>query len=163
MAAKKQTFEVVLRDDQAFEIPFDVRATYGEARPAVKMTVCGETRPTRVIVYGGKSMLGIWKAMIAKHELRPGQTIEVTLEPDTEARVVTPPKELAAILKKNAAARTGWQAMSYTHQREWATAIADAKKPETRERRIAQAIEALTKRAKTPRPRGAKPRSPRDR
>ncbi len=150
MAAKKQTFTVTLRDDGAFEVPLDVRAIYGEARPALKMTLCGETHPTRVMVYGGKPMLGIWKAVLAKHGLRGGQKLEITLEPDTAERKIEPPKELAAKLKRNAAARAGWAAMSYTHQREWAQAIADAKKPETRERRVAQAIAALVARGKKP-------------
>jgi uncharacterized protein YdeI (YjbR/CyaY-like superfamily) len=33
--------------------------------------------------------------------------------------------------------------MSYTHQREWMLWIEDAKKPETREKRITKAIEKL--------------------
>jgi hypothetical protein len=147
-ATAKHTFTVALRDDGAFEIPFDVRAAYGQARPAVKMTLCGETYPTRVMVYGGKYLLGIWKAVLAKHALRGGQTLEVTLEPDNDQRTIEPPAELAAALKKNASARGGWAAMSFTHQREWATAIRDAKKPETRERRVAQAVAALVARGK---------------
>jgi hypothetical protein len=156
----KQTFTVTLRDDGAFEVPFDVKAIYGEARPAVKMTLCGETHATRVMVYGGKPMLGIWKAVLAKHGLRGGQRLEITLEPDTGERKIAPPKELAAKLKKNAAARAGWAAMSFTHKREWAQAINDAKKPETRQRRVAQALEALVARAKKP---AAKARTSRSR
>lgn len=37
--------------------------------------------------------------------------------------------------------------MSFTHKREWAEAIRDAKKPETRERRVAQALAALVAKA----------------
>jgi hypothetical protein len=155
--ATKHTFTAMLTDDGGFEIPFDVRATYGQARAPVKMTICGETYPTRVMVYDGKYMLGIWKAVLAKHALRGGQPIEVTLAPDNEERTIEPPAELAAALKQNAAARTGWAAMSFTHQREWARAIADAKKPETRERRVAQAIAALVAKAKQAR--AAKPKS----
>jgi hypothetical protein len=143
----KQTFSVTLRADGGFELPIDVRAIYGEARPAVKMRVCGETFRTRVMVYGGKYYLGLWKALRERQKLRTGDTLEVSLEPDDTPRTVTPPKELAAALKKNAAARAGWEAMSFTHKREWAEAIADAKKPETRERRLAQAIEALVAKA----------------
>jgi hypothetical protein len=144
---KRQTVSVKLRDDGAFEVPIDVRAVYGEARPAVKMTLCGETFRTRVMVYGGKYFLGIWKAVLARHGLKAGATLEVVLEPDTAPRTVTPPKELAAAMKKNSAARAGWDSMSFTHKREWAEAIADAKKPETRARRVEQAITTLTARA----------------
>jgi uncharacterized protein YdeI (YjbR/CyaY-like superfamily) len=112
------------------------------------MTLCGETYRTRVAVYAGKYILGIWKAELQKHGLQDGQPIEVTLEADTEPRKVTLPKELAAVIKKNPAARAGWDAMSFTHQREWAKAIADAKKPETRAKRVGQAVAALTAKAR---------------
>jgi Bacteriocin-protection, YdeI or OmpD-Associated/Domain of unknown function (DUF1905) len=143
----KRTFVVALDAERNFEVPFDVRAVYGEARPAVKMTLLGKTFRTRVSVYGGKYFLGLWKAVREEHALEPGQELEVTLEPDHEPREIAAPKELAAAMKKNAAARAGWDAMSFTHKREWATAIADAKKPETRERRVAQAIAALVAKA----------------
>jgi hypothetical protein len=144
----KQTFKVTLRKDASFELPIDVRALYGEARPAVKMTIFGQSFRTRVMVYGKKSYLGLWKAVREEHDLRGGEIVEVTLEPDKKPRMVTPPKELAAVLKKNAAARAGWAAMSFTHKREWAVAIRDAKKPETRDRRVAQAVAALVARGK---------------
>jgi hypothetical protein len=139
----KKTFLARLREDGAFELPFDVRALYGRARPAVKMTVRGRTYRTRVAVYGGRYYLGLWKAVLAEEKLQGGETIEVTLEPDAAPRRVTPPKELAAALKQNTAARTGWQAMSFTRKREWAEAVREAKKLDTRRRRVAQAIQAL--------------------
>jgi bacteriocin resistance YdeI/OmpD-like protein/uncharacterized protein DUF1905 len=154
----KHTFKAKLRDNGTFEVPLDVRAMFGEARPAVKMTFCGETFSTRVAVYGGKSILGIWKAVRERLELVDGRTIEVTLEADATPRTVEPPKELAAALKKNAVARAGWEKMSFTHKREWAEAIRDAKKPETREKRIAQAIAALTEKAKAKSPRAERSR-----
>jgi Bacteriocin-protection, YdeI or OmpD-Associated/Domain of unknown function (DUF1905) len=144
----KQTFSVTLRDNGTFELPIDVKKLYGEARPAVKMTVFGQTFRTRVMVYGGKSVLGLWKALREEQGARDGDELEVTLEPDKAPRTVAPPKELAAALKKNAAARAGWAAMSFTHKREWAESIRDAKKPETRERRVAQAIAALVAKKK---------------
>ena len=143
----KHTFSAKLRDNGTFEVPLDVREVFGEARPAVKMTFRGETHPTRIAVYGGKHILGIWKAVRERLELRDGQTIEVTLEADRAPRTVELPKELATALKKNAAARAGWEAMSFTHRREWAKAIAEAKRPETREKRIADALATLTARA----------------
>ena|SRR5438874_1605589 len=144
MRRMKQTFSVTLGKDGSFELPIDVKAIYGEARPAVKMTVLGRDFRTRVMVYGGKSYLGLWKALREAEKLRGGERIEVTLQPDKTPRTVAAPKELAAALKKNAKARAGWAAMSFSHKREWAEAIRDAKKPDTRERRVAQAIAALT-------------------
>jgi hypothetical protein len=128
-------------------VPFDVKAMFGEARAPVQMTFCGETHTNRVAVYGGKYILGIWKAVLEKHDLRDGSSIEVTLEHDTAPRTITPPKDLAAALAKNAKAKAGWDAMSYTHQREWANAIAEAKKPETKQKRIEQALAAMVEKS----------------
>jgi hypothetical protein len=143
----RQTFSVTLGQDGSFELPIDVRATYGEARPAVKMTICGQTFRTRVMVYSGKSYLGLWKNVLAKEQLRGGEKLEVTLEPDQTPRTVTPPKELAAAMKKNAAAKAGWALMSFTHKREWAESIQEAKKPQTRERRVEKALAALVQKS----------------
>src|SRR4029079_2808367 len=115
VGAMKHKFTAVI-DKGGIEVPFDVKATFGEARAPVQMTFCGETHKNRVAVYGGKYILGIWKAVLAKHGLRDGSSIEVTLEHDTAPRTIKPPKELAAALAKNAAAKAGWKAMSYTHQ-----------------------------------------------
>jgi len=147
----KHTFTAVIKDG-AVEVPFDVKATFGEARAPVQMTFCGETHQNRVAVYDGKYILGIWKAVLEKHDLQDGKSIEVTLEHDTAPRTIEPPKELAAALAKNAKAKAGWDAMSYTHQREWANAITDAKKPETKTKRIEQAIEAMVAKTKTAKP-----------
>lgn len=143
----KRTFSVELRDDGSFELPIDVRAVYGEARPVVKMTILGETFRTRVMVYGGKSMLALWKAVREQHHLRGGERLEVTIDRDTTSRVVAPPRELAAALKKDARARAGWTAASFTQQREWAEGIASAKKPETRARRVKQALAGMLAKA----------------
>lgn len=54
----------------------------------------------------------------------------------------TPP-DLAAALKKNARARATYHAFSPSHQREYVEWITEAKRPETRTRRLAQTIEWL--------------------
>lgn len=57
----------------------------------------------------------------------------------------TPPEDLAAALAAAPAAREGFAAMSPGHRREYVAWIAGAKRPETRERRIAQAVEQLSR------------------
>jgi uncharacterized protein YdeI (YjbR/CyaY-like superfamily) len=44
--------------------------------------------------------------------------------------------------------RAEWDRLAFTHQREYAEAILDAKKPETRGRRIEKTIEALLERSR---------------
>jgi hypothetical protein len=61
-----------------------------------------------------------------------------------------PPPPLAAALAKNPAARERWDAIAPSHKREYATWIVDAKRDETRERRVAQAVQMLAEGRKTP-------------
>jgi uncharacterized protein YdeI (YjbR/CyaY-like superfamily) len=49
------------------------------------------------------------------------------------------------VLAKDKNARAAWEALSFTHQREHAEAIEDAKKPETRARRVEKTIAMLKK------------------
>ena len=71
--------------------------------------------------------------------------MKVTIELDTSTRDVTPPADLAKALKA-AGAWDRWREISYTHRREYAEAVTDAKKPETRRRRIDAAVKALSQR-----------------
>lgn len=143
----KKSFRAKLRDNGTFVVPLDVRALFGSARPAVKMTIKKKTYSTRVAVYGGKYILGIWKAVREKEGLEDGDTIAVTIASDSAPRTVKTPPALARALKKNARARKGWAKMSFTHRKEWANAIRDAKKPETKKRRIEQCVKACAAKA----------------
>jgi len=58
--------------------------------------------------------------------------------------VIDPPPDLKKALTQNANARAAWNKLSYTHQREHAEALLDAKKPETRLRRLAKTLSLLT-------------------
>ena len=62
---------------------------------------------------------------------------------DEAPRVVTPPAELEAALAAAPDARAVWDRHSYSHQREWAEYVDEAKRPETRERRSAKVVSAL--------------------
>lgn len=56
----------------------------------------------------------------------------------------TAPADLAAALKKNAKARATFDGFSPSHKREYIEWIVEAKREETRQRRLGQAIEMLT-------------------
>jgi uncharacterized protein YdeI (YjbR/CyaY-like superfamily) len=55
-----------------------------------------------------------------------------------------PPADFIKALKAAPLAWEQWRELSYSHQREHVAAIEDAKKPETRARRIEGAIRQLT-------------------
>jgi uncharacterized protein YdeI (YjbR/CyaY-like superfamily) len=67
----------------------------------------------------------------------------VELELDTAPRVIEPPADLARLLARDKKAAASWARLSYTNQREMARSLEEAKRPETRERRLAAALEKL--------------------
>jgi len=131
------------------EIPFDVEAAFGSKRPKVKATFDGEPyRGTAVRMGSDCHMMPILKGIRAKIGKQPGDEVTVTLELDTAPREVTPPKDFAAAMRAEPAACAFWKELSYTHQREYVQWIEEAKKPETRQRRIGKAITMLSERVR---------------
>jgi uncharacterized protein YdeI (YjbR/CyaY-like superfamily) len=76
--------------------------------------------------------------------VKAGDIVDIELEKDLEPRVLEVPPDFQSALDTNPAARIRWQKLSFTHQREYVESIEDAKKPETRIRRIQAAIDAIT-------------------
>jgi len=88
----------------------------------------------------------------ARHE-RQSQTIndaDGTVVVDREERIVTPPRDLQALLAKNARARAHFDTLSFTNRKEYVVWIVEAKKPETRDARVTKTIEMLSKGKKNP-------------
>lgn len=131
-----------------FEVPFDVKKEFGKARPPVKVSVNGHSYRSTVSVYGGKYYLPVRSERRDAAGLKHGDIIRVTVALDTAARTVQPPPELSAALAKNSAAKAQWQMLSYTHKKEHADAILQAKKPDTRARRVQKTLEMLAAKAK---------------
>jgi uncharacterized protein YdeI (YjbR/CyaY-like superfamily) len=75
-----------------------------------------------------------------------GETLSVTLELDTERREIKPPADLVKALKAAPPAWDRWRELSYSHQREHVEAIEEAKRPETRARRIESAAAMIAAR-----------------
>lgn len=131
-----------------FEVPFDVRKEFGRARPPVKVSVNGYSYRSTVSVYGGKYYLPVRQERREEAGLKAGDIIRATVALDTEVRTVDPPPELSVAFKKNSAARERWKKLSYTHKKEHAEAILQAKKPETRARRVEKTLAMLAAKAR---------------
>src|SRR3954454_12495227 len=112
-------------------VPFDVRALWGEARPPVKGTVNGVPFRSRLMVYGGETMLGLTNALRAQAQIAPGDEVEVVIERDEAPREVEVPPALQQRLDGDATAKAAFEKLSFTHRREYASWIAEAKKAET--------------------------------
>lgn len=114
----------------------------GGKRAAVTVTIAGKTARLRLGVMGGQNLIGISKANRAELGVDIGDTIAATIELDRAERTVDLPTDAAKALAK-AKLRKQFDALAFTHQREHVRAITEAKKPETRTKRIAAMLEKL--------------------
>ena len=143
--ARAKTFKTtIFREGSTCFIPltFDPKAVFGKVRAPVKVTLNGYTYRSTIAAMGGPPCIPLRKSNREAAGLEGGETINVRLELDTEPRVVKPPADLAKALKA-ASLWDRWQELSYSHQREHAEAVQDAKKPETRTRRIERAVQMV--------------------
>lgn len=112
--------------------------------PPVVVTIDGKSARLRVARMDGKNCIGLSKAARAELGVEIGDEVSATIEPDTAERTVDVPPELATALAQSPEAKAAFDALSYTRRKEHARSVAEAKKPETRDRRIAKIIESLT-------------------
>jgi hypothetical protein len=128
---------VVLTDEQVAAVG------EGAKRFPVVATVEGYTWRTTVARMRGEFLLGLSREVREGAGVEAGDTVDLQLELDTKPREVDVPEALATALAKDANARAAYEKLSYTHRKEYARWIAEAKRDETRERRVAKAIEQL--------------------
>ncbi|HEV3142027.1 MAG TPA: YdeI/OmpD-associated family protein [Vicinamibacterales bacterium] len=141
-----KTFKTTIyRDESTCFIPltFDPKEIFGKVRAPVKVTVNGYTYRSTIAAMGGPACIPLRRSNREAAGLEGGETLEVRLELDTEKREVKPAADLVKALKAATPAWDRWREMSFSHQREYAEAIEQAKKPETRARRIAGAVKMI--------------------
>ena len=112
-------------------------------KPPVTVTINGVTYRSSIAVMGGDFMVGVSAENRAKTGVQGGETHEITIELDTQPRVVEVPTDFADALNKSPQAKSAFEKMSYSHKSRHVLVINDAKTPETRVRRIEKAIEML--------------------
>jgi uncharacterized protein YdeI (YjbR/CyaY-like superfamily) len=79
-----------------------------------------------------------------------GDEVDVDVELDDAPREVDVPRELAAVLERDREAARAFEKLSYTHRREYARWIAEAKRADTKQRRVANVAEMLRSGIRTP-------------
>jgi Bacteriocin-protection, YdeI or OmpD-Associated/Domain of unknown function (DUF1905) len=143
-----KTFKAtIVRNDGMCYIPltFDPKAVFGKTRAPVTVTLNGYTFRSTIAAMGGPPFIPLRKSNQDAAKLDGITTLDVRIDFDTKPRVVKPPADLMKALKA-ASAWERWQELSFTHQREHVEAIEDAKKPETRTRRIERAVQMIRSR-----------------
>jgi len=128
----------------AVVVPATVMKALGsEGRPLVVVSINGHTWRSRVALMRGQCLIGISAANRAASGVTEADLIQVTLEPDTEPRVVPEPPDLAAALDKIPEARSAFDRLPFGLKRKHVTAIEEAKSPETRQRRVFKLVADL--------------------
>jgi uncharacterized protein DUF1905/bacteriocin resistance YdeI/OmpD-like protein len=131
--------------------PYDVEKEFGtKGKVPVKATFNGVAYTGSLIKYGNpQHMLGVAKAIREQLGKAPGDMIQVELWKDEEIRTLEVPADLQKLLKQNGLLPF-FDKLSYTHRKEYCRWITEAKKEETRLRRLEKAVEMLSKGVKTP-------------
>ena len=124
-------------------VPFDPAAVFGKVRAPVKVTVNGYTYRSTIASMGGTVCIPLRKSNREAAGLEGNETLQVTLTLDEAERTVEAPADLLKALRAAPGALARWGELSYSHQREHVEAIEEAKKPETRARRIEKAVEMV--------------------
>ena len=129
---------------RGLEIPPEVVAALGGGkRPRVAITINGHSWKSRVAIMRGRYLLGLSNANRKAAGVVTGDEVEVDVEFDAEPPVVVEPADFARALDADPVARAAYDRLAYSHKREHVRAIETAKRPETRLRRIEQAVAML--------------------
>jgi bacteriocin resistance YdeI/OmpD-like protein/uncharacterized protein DUF1905 len=127
------------------EVPEEVVLGFDAGkRVPVSVTLNGHTYSSTIGVMGGKYLVPVSAAIRKAAGVAGGEEHDVTLEHEAGPRTVDVPADLEAALAE-AGVREAFDALSYSQRKEHARTVAEAKKPETRERRILKVVEQLAR------------------
>lgn len=131
--------------------PFDVEKEFGtKGKVPVQAKFNGVPYAGTLIKYGNPlHMLPVLKAIREQTGTSPGDTVDVELWKDEKPRVIEVTADFQEAMKKQDLTSL-FDRLSFTHRREYCRWISEAKKDETRMRRVEKAVELLKKGVKTP-------------
>ncbi|HEV3205882.1 MAG TPA: YdeI/OmpD-associated family protein [Terriglobales bacterium] len=132
VAALKPSFDVVAFFQRKGRVPF-------------KGTINGFPFRSSLMNMGEGHMMVVNAQMRAGAKCKAGDTVAVLMELDEDRWTVAVPGYLKKIIYSDPKAKAFWPKLSFTHQKEYVREIEGAKKPETREKRIAAMMDALRK------------------
>ncbi|MGN7133309.1 YdeI/OmpD-associated family protein [Rhodococcoides corynebacterioides] len=144
MTALRLTTELVRRGPAAAIVLTDQQVeTLGPAKtPPVRVTIGDVTVRVRIGRMGGENLVGLNKAVRAELGVEAGRTVDALVELDEQSREVDVPTELAEALDAEGV-RAAFDALAPSARKEHARAVADAKRADTRARRVAAVVAAL--------------------
>jgi len=124
-----------------------VEALGAGGRPPVTVTLGGHRYRSTVASRGGRYLVPLSAENRAAAGVAAGDEVDVDIALDDAPREVTVPDDLAAALDPKT--RAIFDALSYTHRKEWVRWVEEAKKADTRATRIAKTVDGLRAGQKT--------------
>ena len=137
LQARGPAAAVVLDDAQVADVG------EGAKRFPVVATVNGYTWRTSVARMGGEFLVGLNREVREAAGVAADDEVDVRLELDTNVRDVDVPAALAEALSRDPEAAAMFERLAFTHRKEFARWVAEAKRDETRQRRVEQAVEMI--------------------
>jgi hypothetical protein len=140
----RATIEGTGKTAAGIRVPDDLVAALGPSRkPPVVMTINGHSYRGSVAWMGGEFWIGVTNDFRRTAGVAAGDEVDVDLVLDTQPREVSVPTDLTAALEADPEARAFFDGLSYSNKRRIVEPVADAKNPETRQRRIEKAVARL--------------------
>ena len=132
-------------------IPFDVKKAFGrKSHVKVKAWIDG------FLYRGSIADMGEGNSLIVTKEIRrmlgkyPGDQVHIVIEEDKDERAIEIPADLKDAFRKNPEAVKFFITLSHSNRKEYVKWITDAKRQETRVKRLTMIIELLLKKRKNP-------------
>src|SRR5262249_17869385 len=124
--------------------PFDVPEVFGtRARVPVRGTINGFPFRSSLMPMDGCHFMVVNRTIRDGAGVKAGDRVKVVMERDDAERSVDVPELLKKALAKSKAAQGNWEKLSFTHKKEIARSIVEAKQEQTRARRLAKAMDIL--------------------
>ena len=144
----RKQFKAKLRGDEsrkdasaAFTLPFDTREIWSKAKVPVKVTINDYTWRSTVGNRGGIQYIVVNAEARRSAGVKAGDLVSIALEPDTEKREIKIPTPLQKALGAKLTQKL--KALSFTHKKEFIVWYSEAKKDDTRTRRVEKMKEML--------------------
>jgi hypothetical protein len=115
----------------------------GTRRFPARVTVNGHTLRGTVTRMRGEFLFGLSRALREQAGLTIGDAVTYTMALDGAPREVELPDDLVTALGADPAVRTAFDALAPSHRKEFARWVGEAKRPETRARRLEQAVQMV--------------------
>lgn len=152
---KKYEFDAVILpheeiDAAYIEFPYDVETEFGtKGQVKVRATFDGIDYRGSLVRMGHRChLLGITKKIRAQIGKQQGDAVHVVLVKDEEERLVVVPDDLQQLLDNDKNLSHLFNKLSYTHRKEYVNWINDAKKEETRKKRLEKTIQMIESKGK---------------